>query len=174
MLVAELARVYSEYLKHGSTIEDADKETTSQRNHFVNTQISMHKQCLTQTSYEITFVDMYIEHVIEIEQEDDNNDTEADDVNTTIASVLESLFPVIIHKMCPQCWKSRMETSSLPLVTTPTLFWWKSSRKTPVDCPICNKILYHKEDYQQKPPYLQCDSPDLGDDNDKTKGEKLP
>jgi hypothetical protein len=173
MLATDFTRVYSDYQEQciitEETTQGPERITSPPRECFVDASIVVHKKNLEQSSYEVDALDQYIPLISQ--QEDDNSDTDGDDSGVPDSFAFDSLFPVIIRKMCSGC--SNLRPPLLPGYVIPTSLWWKNSHKISDDCPICHKVLFHKEEFRQNSPCLECETSGDGDDDDKTQGEEV-
>ncbi|CAN9343007.1 unnamed protein product [Alternaria alternata] len=159
LLGAELSRVFSEYMRHHGTEKEPGQSESSREQYFVDAHISVHKKNPKQSSFRIESLDRFLAHSPDDATGDDSDaeDEESDHVSGTL---LSRLFPIISRKMCEHCCTEH--TTVPPSVPVPTSLWWKDSREIPDDCPICHKILFHK-DLLQLLPNSDCEISGPGD-----------
>ena len=169
MLGAELSRVYSEYMRHHGTEKEPEQSETYREQYFVDAHISVHKKNPKQSSFRIESLDRFLAHSPDDATGDDSDaeDEESDHVSGTI---LSRLFPIISRKMCEHCCTEH--TTVPPSVPVPTSLWWKDSREILDDCPICHKILFHK-DLLQLLPNSDCEISGPGDYGGKIGDKKV-
>ncbi|CAN9283109.1 unnamed protein product [Alternaria alternata] len=142
ILGAELSRVYSEYMRHHGTEKEPEQSETYREQHFLDAHISVHKKNPKQSSFRIESLDRFLAHSPD-DATGDDSDAEGEESDHVSGTILSRLFPIISRKMCEHCCTEH--TTVPPSVPVPTSLWWKDSRKIPDDCPICHKILFHKD-----------------------------
>ncbi|CAN9171051.1 unnamed protein product [Alternaria alternata] len=160
MLGAELSRVYSEYMRHHGTEREPEQSETYREQHFVDAHISVHKQNPKQSSFRIESLDRFLAHSPD-DATGDDNDAEDEESDHVSDALLSRLFPIISRKMCEHCCIEH--TTVPPSIPAPTSLWWKDSRKIPDDCPICHKILFHKDHPFQPSRNSDCEISGPGD-----------
>ncbi|RYN16683.1 hypothetical protein AA0112_g12403 [Alternaria arborescens] len=159
MLGAELSRVYSEYMRHHGTEKEPEQLETYRERYFVDAHISVHKKNPKQSSFRIESLDRFLAHSPD-DATGDDSDAEDEESDHLSGAILSRLFPIISRKMCEHCCTEH--TTVPPSVPVPTSLWWKDSREIPDDCPICHKILFHK-DFLQLFPNSDCEVSGPGD-----------
>jgi hypothetical protein len=65
--------------------------------------------------------------------------------------MLNKVILIITRSLCTSscCRFSDKEAAKL---NSPTSLWWKNDRKVPDDCPICHKVLFHKQGQSSRRP----------------------
>jgi hypothetical protein len=160
MLGAELSRVYPEYMRNHGIEKEPEQSETYREQYFIDAHISVHKKNPKQSSFRIESLDRFLAHSPHEATGDDSDagDEKSDHVSDAL---LSRLFPIISRKMCEHCCTEQTTVpSSVPV---PTSLWWKDSRKIPDDCPICHKILFHKDHPFQPSPKSDCEITGPGD-----------
>lgn len=65
---------------------------------------------------------------------------------------LDEITLIVSRSVCSTCCKiTDEEMKDLP---APEELWWKNDIKTPDDCPICHKVLFHKGGPSPKRPMV--------------------
>lgn len=159
MLGAELSRVYSEYMRQHGTEKEPEQSETYREQYFVDAHISVHKKNPKQSSFRIESLDRFLAHSPD-DATGDDSDAEDEESDRLSGTILSRLLPIISRKMCEHCCTEY--TTVPPSVPVPTSLWWKDSREIPDDCPICHKILFHK-DLLQLLPNSDCEISGPGD-----------
>ncbi|CAN9468462.1 unnamed protein product [Alternaria alternata] len=160
MLGAELSRVYPEYMRNHGIEKEPEQSETYREQYFIDAHISVHKKNPKQSSFRIESLDRFLAHSLH-EATGDDSDAEDEKSDHVSDALLSRLFPIISRKMCEHCCTEQTTVpSSVPV---PTSLWWKDSRKIPDDCPICHKILFHKDHPFQPSPKSDCEITGPGD-----------
>ena len=160
MLGAELSRVYSGYVRHYGTETELEQSETYREQYFVDAHISVHEKNPKQSSFRIESLDRFLAHSPD-DATGDDSDAEVEESDQVSGALLSRLFPIVSRKMCEHCCTEH--TTIPPSVPVPILLWWKDSRKIPDDCPICHKMLFHKDHPFQPSSSLDCEIPGPGD-----------
>ncbi|KAB2098974.1 hypothetical protein AG0111_0g12844 [Alternaria gaisen] len=160
MLGAEFSRVYSEYMRHYGTEKESEQSETYREQYFVDAHISVHEKNPKQSFFRIESSNRFLAHSPD-DATGDDSDAEDEESDYVSGTLLSRLFPVISRKMCEHCCTEH--TIVPPSVPVPTSLWWKDSRKIPDDCPICHKILFHKNRPFQPSRNSDCETSGPGD-----------
>ncbi|KAF1828855.1 hypothetical protein BDW02DRAFT_651777 [Decorospora gaudefroyi] len=145
-LSLELARIYSEYQSHIDPAEEHRQEAheIQERPRFMPTSITVHESDINNTSHKVNPLDRHLSLMFgdgeDIDDDDDDNDSNSNDQNE---KQLNKLTLIITRNVCTSC--CTIKDDEVATLKPPETLWWQNDRKVPDDCPVCHKVLFHKD-----------------------------